>query len=223
MGGSRTTMSAQRGILILARISIPFATRWAALPTLSSRLSIWLGRYLRSFRFYRIAIYRINLRFNELTGTLPAEYGALSKMDTLILSTNNLSGSMPGEISQWSSLNNFDVSNNEFHGQLPFYSWPSLNFYSAGANEFSGSVPELVGFSSQLRSLSIPQNRLNRSIPTTVGNLQELTQLSLSHNTFTGLPSELGLLDGLRKLTITNCSTGATFPTELFSLSNLCK
>jgi Leucine-rich repeat (LRR) protein len=170
------------------------------------------------------SLYRLNVRLNELAGTVPTEYGALSMMETLILSTNYLSGSMPGEISQWPELSHFDVSNNELHGQLPFYNWPLLNIYAVGTNEFSGSVPELVGTSLQLRFLSLSQNHLNGSIPTVVGNLQELTQLSLSHNAFTGLPSELGLLGGIRKLTIANCSTGGvTLPTELFSLANLSK
>jgi len=40
----------------------------------------------------------LNLDSNQLTGTIPAELGALSSLETLWLEFNNLSGSMPQDV-----------------------------------------------------------------------------------------------------------------------------
>mmetsp|Transcript_16936 Transcript_16936/g.22700 ORF Transcript_16936/g.22700 Transcript_16936/m.22700 type:complete len:88 (+) Transcript_16936:145-408(+) len=40
----------------------------------------------------------LSLFGNRLTGTIPAELGALSSLETLVLQSNNLSGSMPSDV-----------------------------------------------------------------------------------------------------------------------------
>ena len=56
---------------------------------------------------------------NALSGSLPAEIGALSGLQTLNLASNHLSGELPPEISVLSGLQTLDLSSNRLEGLLP--------------------------------------------------------------------------------------------------------
>ena len=62
----------------------------------------------------------------NLTGTLPASWAALTKLDLLILTGNSLSGSLPMEWSNMTQLSTVYLDNNRLSGSVP-KSWGGLN------------------------------------------------------------------------------------------------
>jgi len=86
---------------------------------------------------------RLSLNANALTGTIPAEVGALEALQSLSLSTNGLTGPIPAEL-----------------GNLRELEWLVL-----GRNELTGSIPPELGNLQQLRRLSLSGNELTGPIP----------------------------------------------------------
>ena len=72
------------------------------------------------------------------------------------------------------------------------------------------------------RLLILNRNQLTGEIPTELGNLSSLTRLSLSSNQLTGeMPTELGNLSSLQWLWLNNNQLTGEIPTALGDLSNL--
>ncbi|XAR69464.1 Receptor protein-tyrosine kinase [Bertholletia excelsa] len=74
----------------------------------------------------------LNLSFNHLHGTLPAELGRLDKLVSLDVSNNQLSGNIPTALKGMMSLIEVNFSNNMFTGPIPtfvpFQKSPSSSF-----------------------------------------------------------------------------------------------
>ena len=64
-------------------------------------------------------VVRLNLIFNDLAGTIPADLGNLSNLKSLDLSSNRLTGTIPGELGSLSNLESLDLSSNELTGCIP--------------------------------------------------------------------------------------------------------
>ena len=56
---------------------------------------------------------RLSTVEKELTGTIPAELGQLSSLETLNLGNNQLTGTIPAELGQLSSLETLNLGNNQ--------------------------------------------------------------------------------------------------------------
>ncbi|CAH2062748.1 unnamed protein product, partial [Thlaspi arvense] len=63
----------------------------------------------------------LNLSFNHLHGTLPAELGRLDKLVSLDVSNNQLSGNIPTALKGMMSLIEVNFSNNMFTGPIPTF------------------------------------------------------------------------------------------------------
>ena len=100
---------------------------------------------------------RLDLSFNRLTGSIPAELGSLSNLEWLDLYNNQLTGSIPAELGNLSNLTYLGLAN----------------------NQLTGSVPEELGNLSNLTGLDLAANQLTGSIPAELGNLSNLTGLDL--------------------------------------------
>lgn len=61
----------------------------------------------------------LNLGHNRLTGTIPDSFGGLKVIGVLDLSHNNLQGFIPGSLGTLSFLSDLDVSNNNLTGSIP--------------------------------------------------------------------------------------------------------
>ncbi|CAM9907165.1 unnamed protein product, partial [Chrysoparadoxa australica] len=59
----------------------------------------------------------LNLRTENLEGSIPAELGQLNSLQVLNLCYNKLSGSIPAELGQLSSLKVLDLSENQLSGE----------------------------------------------------------------------------------------------------------
>jgi len=154
------------------------------------------------------AVTSIVFVYNNLAGTVPAEIGQLSHLQTLRLSANLLSGTIPPEIGGLSDLEYLHLENNNSDPDHP--------------TGLSGSIPTSLGNLSSLRELDLWDNRLDGSIPAELGNLSNLEKMHLYKNQLGGtIPPELGNLSALVELSLGENQIVGAIPVELGSLSNL--
>ena len=119
---------------------------------------------------------RLVLNNRDLSGSIPAALGQLTKLEQLNLYENELSGSIPAALGQLTNLTELRL----------------------GRNYLSGSIPDELGNLTNLKRLILYINELRGSIPSSLGNLTNLTDLRLSANELRGsIPSSLGNLTNL--------------------------
>ena len=142
-------------------------------------------------------VVELDLRWNDLSGPIPAALGALAELETLILFNNELTGSIPSAL-----------------GDLA-----KAKLVVLAGNRLSGPIPARLGRLTSLEELYLNGNEL-MSIPPELGRLTNLRELSLNFNQLTSVPPELGELDALRALHL-NFNRLASVPRELGELVNL--
>ncbi|MCY3801049.1 MAG: fibronectin type III domain-containing protein [Chloroflexi bacterium] len=133
---------------------------------------------------------QLNLRDNNLSGSLPAALGKLEALQVLSLDRNNLTGSLPAELGNLRNLTRLALNR----------------------NSLTGAIPSGLGSLSNLSIIGLARNQLSGDLPSSLGNLGGLTRLSLHDNTgLSGaLPSGFADIDGLQRLAIAN--TGICIP-----------
>ena len=97
----------------------------------------------------------LNLRFNNLAGSVPTEIGAITTLRTISMAYNQLSGTLPTFLEDMSTLKSLLLSNNELTGNLHAVNFPaSLRRLDLSSNDLSGPIPDsfltLVPFSAEL-------------------------------------------------------------------------
>ena len=86
----------------------------------------------------------LDLYTNELTGTIPAEIGGLSRLDFFYLSYNGIEGHLPAELGKLTRLRRLEVNNNQIEGGLPLEmgGMERLKYLDvAHNNNLGGTVP----------------------------------------------------------------------------------
>ena len=142
---------------------------------------------------------RLDLRENQLSGSIPPELGGLANLQWLDLRENQLSGSIPPEL-----------------GRLAKLTWLNLN-----GNQLRGSIPPELGRLAKLRALGFSNNQLSGSIPPELGRLANLQQLHLRGNQLGGsVPPELGALANLQRLYLRGNELGGCIPAGLRDIEN---
>ncbi len=96
----------------------------------------------------------LELRNNNLTGTIPPELGGLDNLFILYLSENRLSGTIPAELSKFTGIRDLSLSHNP---------------------DISGRLPPELGYTGGLEYFSIGSTRISGPVPLTFANL-ELTR-----------------------------------------------
>jgi hypothetical protein len=114
---------------------------------------------------------RLDLRDNQLTGTIPTNIGTLSKLQFLDLSINSLNGSLPLSLANLTQVYELDVSQNKITGQLDSRLFPD------------GTGKSKTGLIS-LKNFLLQTNELGGRIPEEIGNLKHLVILALDGNNF---------------------------------------
>ena len=170
------------------------------------------------------SVTQINLRNNQLTGSIPPEIGNLSSLQSLSLHRNQLSGDIPSELGNLANLQAVILEFNQLTGSIPteLGNLVSLINLDLQGNQITGVIPAELGQLTSLAALDLRQNQLTGSIPVELGNLANLEGLSLNHNQLTGdIPAELGNLSNLRVLWLHNNQLTGNIPAELGNLVNL--
>ena len=177
----------------------------------------------------------LNLRSNDLVGTIPASLGNLDTLAELNLRGNELSGPIPTELGNLASLSILELDGNPLSGSIPASLgnlanlqelWLYDTYRATEAGEFisaiTGAIPSELGNLSNLRYLYLTENQLSGAIPSELGSLTKLEDLNLTGNQLTGaIPSELGSLTKLLSLSIQSNQLTGAIPAELNSLTEL--
>ena len=148
---------------------------------------------------------RLDLSYNQLSGTIPAEIGNLSRLTELELGGNQLSGTIPVELGNLTRLTTLDLNDNQLSGTIPaeLGNLTRLTTLRLDDNQLSGTIPVELGNLTSLTWLELADNQLSGTIPAELGNLTRLTWLELADNQLSGtIPAELGNLTRLLVLSV---------------------
>ena len=101
---------------------------------------------------------RLSLDANNLSGTIPAELGSFSQLQSLAVRENSLSGSIPVELGNLTNLRILYLSNNELSGTIPIELGNLTNLFSLwlSGNSFSGCEPESLLSLRDVRPSGLP-------------------------------------------------------------------
>lgn len=187
----------------------------------------WLERPVRDWRGITVTGDRVTgiaLYNNDLSGVIPAEFGALTELRILELYKNDLVGAIPKWIGALKNLEHLSLSGNEFTGPIPAWIGDLVhleNLYLS-RNQLSGPIPAEIGVLEHLVTLWLHNNELSGTIPSEIGSLKNLEELTLTDNTLSGsIPPEIGMLTNLRKLGLGNNQLSGTIPSEIGLLIKL--
>jgi Leucine-rich repeat (LRR) protein len=126
-------------------------------------------------------------------------------ISTLNLRSNNLAGTLPESIGNFNNIEYLDLSVNQIYGTIPpeLFSLTTLVELNLSGNDLSGNIPNAIGDLNNLTKLDLSFNQLSGDIPRNIGNLTSLSEFSARDNEITGsLPSEIGSLEYLRLLSL---------------------
>jgi len=98
---------------------------------------------LRSLQFWRL---QGSYETNQVSGTIPTEFGNLRKLSEFMMENNTLSGTLPSEIASMESLEKFTVQDNKLSGTLPenMGDIEFLNWWDSFGNKLEGDIPSSI-------------------------------------------------------------------------------
>ena len=167
----------------------------------------------------------LRLRGNgSLTGAIPGELGLLPDLWSISLSRNNFTGSIPAELGLSASLFTIQLDYNQLTGEIPaeLGQLPRLSDLQLNDNQLTGQIPPELGRLTGLRSLLLDWNMLTGQIPPELGRLTGLRSLSLDWNMLTGqIPPTLGNLANVYRLELNHNQLTGTIPPELGNMTGL--
>jgi Leucine-rich repeat (LRR) protein len=168
-------------------------------------------------------VIELQLFYNQLNGSLPAELGEVTHLENLYLDGNQLSGPLPPEFGNLAKLKLVRLGGNQF-SSIPadMGNLTSLVYLDLWGNQLSGNILGELGNLSNLQELTLGFNQLTGNIPAELGDLVNLGLLDLSHNQLSGsIPAELGNMSNLGFLDLSYNQMTGSIPAELGELSNL--
>lgn len=146
-----------------------------------------------------------------LIGQIPATFGDLMKLQSLVLLDNGLSDNVPTNVGNLRNLKRLVLSGNQFTGRVPvnFGALSELLILDLSRNSLSGTLPFTLGGLKSLLKLDLSKNQLVGNIPNQIGNLKNLTLLDLSNNNLSGgLPQSFQELGSLQELVLSGNPIG---------------
>ncbi|KAJ9168686.1 hypothetical protein P3X46_020182 [Hevea brasiliensis] len=175
----------------------------------------------------------INLASNSITGSIPAAFFNISKLERVNFASNKLSGNLPLNTAHWlPNLEELDLQQNELSGPIPdsITNASKLTVLDLSYNSFFGFVPDLLGNLRSLLKLNMANNFLtSKSSSTEISLFSSLTSckrleyLRFDGNPLNGsLPISVGNLStSLQYFYVTDCRIKGYLPREIGNLSNL--
>ena len=189
------------------------------------------------------ALKEIYLDHNQLAGTVPGELGNLSNLTLLYLDTNKLSGELPAELGGLSNLNDVSFWDNQltwadyYENGILADTVALVALYESAMTHYSywrdgwnwATYRPLREWTfvtvegGRVSQLNIDGRDLQGQLPSALGNLTGLKKLTLTNlPDLTGeLPLTLGNLSDLTELTINQVGLNGELPSDLGDLANL--
>ena len=126
----------------------------------------------------------LDLRRNNMTGSIPSELGYLSKLEILRLYENALAGHIPAELGNLDKLAYLDLRGNQLSGRIPHQlgNLSNLLLLDITDNELSGHIPAELGALVNLIYLDLHGNKLSGELPQSLTGLTALDVLYLGNN-----------------------------------------
>ena len=166
----------------------------------------------------------LNLLGNQLTGPIPEQLGQLTNLQTLYLNGSQLSGPIPEQLGQLTNLQSLYLGNSQLSGPIPeqLGQLTNLQRLYLGSNQLSGPIPEQLGQLTNLQRLYLGSNQLSGPIPEQLGQLTNLEFLHLNQNQLSGpIPEQLGQLTNLEFLYLNQNQLSGPIPGQLGQLTHL--
>jgi Leucine-rich repeat (LRR) protein len=171
------------------------------------------------------SVIKIDLEFNQLSGSIPPGLGSLTNLAELWLTSNQLTGSIPPELDKLKNLTDLWLDGNQLTGSIPaeLGNLSNLQNLELDYNQLTGIIPSELGKLTNLEDLWLSDNPLTSgSIPSWLGNLTNLQFLGLDGIQLTGdIPTELGSLVKLTQLSLSNNQLSGNVPSWLYNLTYL--
>jgi Leucine-rich repeat (LRR) protein len=167
---------------------------------------------------------KLDLLYNNLTGTIPTEIGDLTYLDRIEIKEtgNGLTGSIPAEIGNLENLTYLNIFQNSLSGEIPaeIGNLTNLEYLNLNFNNLTGEIPVEIGGLTSLSTLSLNNNILQGNLPEELGNMSNLVTLYLHANEFDGnIPDNFANLTTLEYVQL-NDNKIIGLP-DLSSLTNL--
>ncbi|CAK7334647.1 unnamed protein product [Dovyalis caffra] len=185
---------------------------------------------------------RLDLAYNQFSGTIPSDIGILSKLQFLDLSTNLLIGTtlplslpnltqveFPEEMGNCKHLFLLALDDNHFYGLIPsslgkipdeVFLLKQLEALALSSNQVSAEIPAQLGKLSKLLSLNLKDNMLSGQVPVGIGGLSNTDHLDLSMNMLSGpIPCQIGECSRLQVLGL--CKNNLNIPSQFEKLTSL--
>ncbi len=170
-------------------------------------------------------VYSLSLNDNNLTGTIPAQIGDLSKLSYLYLCNGDIRGVIPKEIGCCTELRDIQIVNNlNLSGNIPveLFNCTQLNALYLSAVGLTGTIPAEIGTLKNLKYLSLSGTQLSGGIPKEIGDCESLESLVINGFKMNGsIPVELGKLKNLKWLDLGMAGLTGTIPAQLAGCINL--
>ncbi len=183
----------------------------------------------------------LNMSGDSLTGAIPRSLARMTNLQECDLSNNLLQDSVPQFFTNLASMRVLRLNGNRLVGTIPSgfgattlaaalakftqsaNATPLLEELNFADNQLTGAIPPSIGSLTNLRVLSLANNRLEGALTgALVQRLTTLATLNLGGNRLSGtLPVELGLLRNLRFLSLRSNQFIGTIPEALGAADNL--
>jgi Leucine-rich repeat (LRR) protein len=129
----------------------------------------------------------IDLSKNYLIGTIPDDFGRLTKLSGLSLFMNQLSGKIPNSIGCLPRLINLKLFNNNLSDTLPLDlgRYSILEVFQVVSNyRLTGQLPQHLGDNVKLVRVVVSDNNLSGQLPKSLRNCNNLIFLNVQNNRF---------------------------------------
>ena len=162
----------------------------------------------------------VDLSWNHISGSLPAEFGNIKNIEVLNMAWNKLEGTLPSELGNMNSngyaeLTEFNFAHNELEGTVPseLGQLSALRMYDVSFNKLSGSIPHNYTDWLQLQVMYLQGNSFQGTLPEEIGKLSDLRYLNASSNQISGsVPPSIGNLQVRPPSQIRACNQSPVSP-----------
>ena len=123
---------------------------------------------------------------NSLSGTIPVELWNLTKLRGLYLYGNSLTGGLSSQVGNLVNLTALDINGNQLGGAIPDTLWTltNLNWLYIQNCSFVGEISPNISNLTKLRGIKIRENQLSGDIPIVLANHPDIIQVEFRNNNF---------------------------------------